>query len=41
MQHAHVKCKEHSMNRYAIEEFYRIPELRGWADRTSTQRRTP
>jgi hypothetical protein len=29
MQHAHVKRKEHLMNRYAIEEFYRIPELRG------------
>jgi hypothetical protein len=29
MQHAHVKRKESLMNRYVLEEYYRIPELRG------------
>jgi hypothetical protein len=29
MQHTHVKRKENPMNRYVLEEFYRIPELRG------------
>jgi hypothetical protein len=27
MQHAHVKRKEYSMNRYVAEELYRIPDL--------------
>jgi hypothetical protein len=28
MQHTHVKRKEHTMNRYAMEEYYRDPALR-------------
>jgi hypothetical protein len=28
MQHAHVKRKEHPMNRYVMEEFYNDPALR-------------
>jgi hypothetical protein len=27
MQHAHVKCKESSVNRYILEEFHNDPAL--------------
>jgi hypothetical protein len=27
MHYAHVNCKEKTMNRYSMEEYYRLPDL--------------
>jgi hypothetical protein len=39
MHHVHVKRKETLMNRYAIEEYYRIPDLHGRLDRAARRNR--
>jgi hypothetical protein len=39
MHHAHVKRKEKPMNRYVMEEFYRLPDLRERLERAAHRER--
>jgi hypothetical protein len=39
MHHAHVKRKEKPMNRYVMEEFYRLPDLHERLERSARRER--